>query len=85
MASGISATTGYIMIFVLVKTFFNLEKLFDLPYLFFFYAIIGALGTVYLYFSLPETENKTLEEIENGFRNKKKPIVIDDNEFTNKS
>lgn len=83
MAGGISATTGYLMIFVLIKTYFQMEALFNLPFLFFFYAIIGGFGTIYLYFALPETENKTLEEIEKVFRKKKNSSVIEDEAFVN--
>lgn len=85
MASGISATTGYIMIFALTKTYFDMEKLFEMPNLFFFYAIIGIAGTMYLYYSLPETENKTLEEIEKVFQSRKKSNAELDREFTNGS
>lgn len=58
--------------FITMKTYFTLEKLLNTYNLFYIYAIVGIFGTVYLYIRLPETENKSLEEIEQHFQGGKK-------------
>lgn len=35
------------------------------------YSVVGVIGTVFVYVFLPETEGKTLEEIEEHFSNNK--------------
>lgn len=67
-----SAACGYSFIFIVTKSFINLEELFHLYGALFVYASVGILGTIYLYFNLPETEGKTLQEIEPYFVKGKK-------------
>lgn len=38
----------------------------------FFFSFLGTIGFIYLYFYLPETENKTLSEIEKHFSSNSK-------------
>lgn len=77
MATGLSAALGYVIFFLATKTNYNLESSFHMSGTFMFYSIIGFIGTVYLYFFLPETEKKTLVEIE-GFYKGNKKIFADD-------
>lgn len=63
-ATAISASMNYIFGFLVTKTFFIMKDALTLAGTFFFYGLISLLGFVYLYFLLPETEGKTLQDIE---------------------
>lgn len=52
------------------KTFIDLETHFRLWGAFAVYAAFGFVGTVYLYFFMPETEGKSLQEIESYYNGK---------------
>ncbi|XP_041983285.1 facilitated trehalose transporter Tret1-like [Aricia agestis] len=63
-AQGFAAASYYVFTFVGSKTFIDIEQGFKLWGTFATYAGFSFVGTIYLYFFLPETENKTLQEIE---------------------
>lgn len=67
IASGLSGGIGYIFGFASNKSFLTMINTFTLPGTFWFYGIMSLLGTVILYFTLPETEGRTLIDIENHF------------------
>ncbi|KOB65308.1 Sugar transporter [Operophtera brumata] len=50
--------------FLATKTNINLDETFHLSGTYAIYASFGVVGSIYLYFFLPETENKSLVEIE---------------------
>lgn len=77
IAGGVSAAFGYTFIFIVTKSFINLNHWFNLYGALLVYAFVGVLGIVYLYFCLPETEGKTLQDIEPYFQKKKKPIITE--------
>ncbi|XP_032522237.1 facilitated trehalose transporter Tret1-like [Danaus plexippus] len=66
-AQGLSAASFYVFSFLGSKTFINLENSVKLWGTFATYAAFGFAGTIYLYFFLPETEGKSLQEIENYY------------------
>lgn len=66
-SQGFAAAGNYIFMFIGSKTYINLESEAHLWGTFAVYAFIGYLGTIYLYFFLPETEGKSLEEIESYY------------------
>lgn len=66
-ASGLSGGTGYIFSFLANKIFLSLVSYFTLPGVFWFYGAIGVVGTILLYYLLPETEGKSLFEITEHF------------------
>ncbi|XP_056643230.1 facilitated trehalose transporter Tret1-like isoform X1 [Diorhabda sublineata] len=66
-SSGFSAGLGYVVGFVANKTFLTMVGTFGLPAVFWFYSAVGILGTLGLYFALPETEGKSLYEISEHF------------------
>ncbi|KAK7603446.1 hypothetical protein V9T40_003445 [Parthenolecanium corni] len=70
LACGVSLSTAHAMLFILVKLYLGLESLLGISSLFLIYAAVGVIGTVYLQYQLPETENKSLEEIGRTFKNK---------------
>ncbi|XP_075210274.1 uncharacterized protein LOC142317603 [Lycorma delicatula] len=71
IASGLAGALSYVMIFIITKTYVNLSAWFDLHGTIFIYGTIGLFGLLYTYFYLPETEGKTLQEIEEFFKDKK--------------
>lgn len=66
-AQGIAAAGNYIITFIATKTFFNLEISIHLWGTYAVYTAFGLAGTLYLYLYLPESEGKTLQEIESFF------------------
>lgn len=60
------------MAFATIKTYFNLETTLSLPGVTMLYCIVASLGLVLMYNILPETENRSLEDIERHFSDDKK-------------
>lgn len=93
-ASGITGGTGYIFGFVSNKLFLKLISTLTLPGTFWMYSLVSLLGAGLLYFILPETEGRTLLEIEEHFtggarlesKSNRKPIqsqeTMDDGKFS---
>lgn len=67
IATGIAAALNYVLTFIATKTYLYLEKGLYLYGSSWFYGILGILGFVITYFYLPETEDRTLEDIEKHF------------------
>lgn len=67
IASGLSGGLGYIFGFASNKSFLKMISTFTLPGVFWFYGAMSLIGTVILYFTLPETEGRTLIDIERHF------------------
>ncbi|XP_034835783.1 facilitated trehalose transporter Tret1-like [Maniola hyperantus] len=80
-AQGLSAACNYFFCFIGTKTFIDIETKFMLWGSFAVYAAFGFLGAIYLYFFLPETEGKTLQEIEEFYKGK--PRIFADDVFIN--
>lgn len=71
-ASGLSSGISYIFGFLANKVFLKMISTITLPGTFWFYSCVGLMGTLVLYFALPETEGKSLHEITEHFSGKKK-------------
>ncbi|XP_017018575.1 facilitated trehalose transporter Tret1 isoform X2 [Drosophila kikkawai] len=69
-ASGFAGGVGYIFGFLANKLFLLMLSALTLPGTFAFYASVAFVGTIVLYFTLPETEGRTLGEIEAHFSKK---------------
>lgn len=67
VAGGVCAAFFYIIAFLVSKTWLNLQSTVQLEGCFLLYGILGVLGVLYIYVCLPETEGKTLAEIEKYF------------------
>ncbi|XP_050533260.1 facilitated trehalose transporter Tret1-like [Daktulosphaira vitifoliae] len=78
VATGISSAFSYILMFLWAKSYLSIEEFLSLEYTMILFGSIGIIGIFYLYFNLPETENKTLMEIEDYFISKKKNHSIND-------
>lgn len=74
LSSGITAALNYIMAFITTKTYFNLETSLSLQGLLLLYSIFDVFGLIFIYFFLPETERRTLEEIELHFSDNDKKL-----------
>jgi facilitated trehalose transporter len=66
-SSGLTSSFNFICFFVVVKTFVDLSDVLGTFGVFLCYGLIALIGTIVLYFILPETRNKTLQQIEDGF------------------
>ncbi|XP_008469054.1 facilitated trehalose transporter Tret1 isoform X1 [Diaphorina citri] len=77
IASGLVATVAYALAFATAKTFLDLHMRIGLHGVFFLYGSCSVFGLIYLYIWLPETEGKTLHEIELHFKQKKSKVVQD--------
>uniref|UniRef100_A0A182NQQ7 Major facilitator superfamily (MFS) profile domain-containing protein n=1 Tax=Anopheles dirus TaxID=7168 RepID=A0A182NQQ7_9DIPT len=75
LACGITAALHYVMSFVTTKTYFNLESAFSLPGVILFYGVMGIIGLGFVYFFLPETEKRTLEDIELYFSDNNRKLT----------
>lgn len=75
LACGITAALNYAMTFVTTKTYFNLESSLSLPGVILFYGICGSIGLLFVFFFLPETEKRTLEDIEIYFSDNKRKLT----------
>ena len=65
--SGFSGAVSYIFGFIYIKIFLTLVDNITLPGTFWFYTGVYFIGTIVLYFILPETEGKTLFDITEHF------------------
>ncbi|XP_053690723.1 uncharacterized protein LOC128739269 [Sabethes cyaneus] len=74
-ASGIAGGTGYIFGFLANKLFLWMLSTFSLPGTFCIYSAIAIVGAIILYRVLPETEGKSLVEIETYFMSKRKRSI----------
>ncbi|XP_054005535.1 facilitated trehalose transporter Tret1-like [Hylaeus anthracinus] len=66
-ATGAAGSIGYIFNSIANKVFLYMVDGMSLPGTFFFYGMINVAGGVLLYFILPETEGRTLKEIEDHY------------------
>ncbi|XP_014273037.1 facilitated trehalose transporter Tret1 [Halyomorpha halys] len=71
MAAGIAAAASYLIGFAATKSFLFLNSVFQLYGMFLIFGVLSLCGALYLNRKMPETEGKTLAEIE-AFFNKKK-------------
>lgn len=69
-SSGLTSSFNFICFFVVVKTFVELSESIETFGVFMCYGFIALIGTIVLYFILPETKNKTLQQIEDSFSEK---------------
>lgn len=65
------AALCYIMVFTSTKTYLDFEHALGMPGVVYMYGFVGIAGWLFFYFFLPETENRTLEDIETHFSTQK--------------
>lgn len=74
-ATGLTAALSYILTFISAKTYYSLETTLSMPGIALFNCVVILIGLILMYFIMPETENRTLEEIEMHFANNSKKIT----------
>lgn len=66
--AGITVCMAYFMSFIVIKSYPSMLNTMGNGTVFLVYAVVSLLGTVFVYFILPETKGKSLQEIENLFK-----------------
>lgn len=72
LALGIICILGSLIEFVVVKTFDDVEQAFGMGVAFGLFAVYCLIGTVFVYFVVPETKNKSLQQIQDELSGIKK-------------
>lgn len=72
MAGGITTCVAYMVSFFILKLYPFMKISLETYGVFYFYGAMAFLGTIFIYIFLPETEGKTLQEIEQWFSSKGK-------------
>lgn len=75
VAAALSAIVGYFFRFASIKTYYDLETSLSIQGFTLLSCIIGAIGIVLMYNIMPETEGRSLEEIEMHFSDNSKKIT----------
>lgn len=70
-AMGLGTATNRVVSGTVALTFLSMADAMTPAGAFFFFAAVGASSVVFIYFCVPETKGKTLEEIEQGFSKEK--------------
>lgn len=74
-AAGISAALDYVLSFISTKSYYNLETSLSMAGISALNCAIAAGGVILIYKIMPETENRTLEDIERHFWDKSKKLT----------
>ncbi|XP_014287869.1 uncharacterized protein [Halyomorpha halys] len=72
VGSGFTTCMTYVFSFFTIKLYPTMIFYMQKHGVFYFYGTMALLGTIFVYFFLPETQGKTLAEIENIFTRKRK-------------
>lgn len=72
---GVSAACSYALGFISRKIYYNLETTLSLPGVTLFFSVVCGVGLIWMYLILPETENRSLEDIERHFSDNSKKIT----------
>jgi MFS family permease len=75
-ACGISSFIGSIFFFLAIKLFYQMKNLMGFHNVCITYTAVIAIGTVFTYFYVPETHNKTLKEIEDFFKGRDEKVTV---------
>lgn len=70
LTAGITVCFAYFMSFIVIKSYPSMLTSMGNGWIFLFYGLVSLLGTVFVHLSLPETKGKTLQEIENLFKDR---------------
>lgn len=76
--SGLTIFAGYTMSFVIIKLYPDMIQIMGNGVLFMFYGTVSLVGIGFVYFVLPETKGKSLQEIEEHFRGKRVEDVTEE-------
>ncbi|XP_078406352.1 solute carrier family 2, facilitated glucose transporter member 6 [Cetorhinus maximus] len=73
LASGLCVVVSWVTAFILTKWFLPVKDRFGLAVPFLFFCVISMLSILFTAFCIPETRGRTLEQIEESFRNPRRP------------
>lgn len=68
VTAGMTVCVAYFMSFIAIKSYPSMLDFMGNNGVFLLYSIVSLFGTIFVYFILPETKGKTLQEIENLFK-----------------
>lgn len=71
VTAGITVCLAYLMSFIAIKSYPSMLETMGNSTIFLIYGIFSLVGTVFVHFILPETKGKSLEEIENLFKERR--------------
>lgn len=71
LAGGITSSCAYLFSFATVKVYPQMKHTMGSEGVFYFYGVAALLGTVFVWFCLPETQGKTLDEVKLLFTKKR--------------
>lgn len=75
--SGIASSTAFLSMFAVVKFCPSMFNMIGSSATFMVYGSVALAETIFLFLVLPETRNKTLQEVEDIFRKKNKEVVAE--------
>lgn len=75
IVSGISASMNYILGFIGRKVYYNLETTLSIAGTSLVFCVITGIGLILMFFIFPDTEGRTLDEIERHFSDNSKRIT----------
>ena len=67
IACGFTPALANLLLFIFTKIYYDLEVMLSLQGMSMLYCVLTGAGVVLMYFILPETEGRTLEDIELHF------------------
>lgn len=79
LASGITIGALFTTSFVVTKLYPTMDNEMGSTNVFIFYGVVSLVSAIYVYFFVPETKGKTLEQIEDIFRKRKTLEDINEN------
>lgn len=89
MAVSISTAFNWVMNLIVSATFLSFSDRLTPHRAFWVYAIMSGLGVIWLYFNLPETKGKSLEEIHDAFAGRlpeiKRISLVETHDFTDRN
>jgi facilitated trehalose transporter len=71
VTAGITVCMAYLMSFMAIKSYPSMLDLMGKSMIFLIYGVVSLAGTLFVYLVLPETKGKTLQEIENLFKERR--------------
>uniref|UniRef100_A0A6P7FMW1 Facilitated trehalose transporter Tret1-like isoform X1 n=1 Tax=Diabrotica virgifera virgifera TaxID=50390 RepID=A0A6P7FMW1_DIAVI len=75
IGGGLTSCIAFLALLSIVKTMPDLFEMYNISGVFLIFGIVSLVATIFVCFFLPETKDKTLQEIEEEFRGKEKKFI----------
>lgn len=79
VAGSIAGTSNWVLAFIVTKTFVNLKKALGTGQTFWLFSGITLVGVIFVFLCVPETKGKSLNEIQEGLKGKKRETAANGN------